>query len=368
MPGRVINQSHRLIVNRKRRTSLLFAALLAITFLATACNPATETPPPPTANTIPDILPVEVPLDQNLGFRHLTTQDGLSEGRVWGITQDSSGFMWFATFEGLNRYDGYSFTVYKQERDNPNSPGGVAFLPILEDRQGMIWAGSHNGGGLSRFNPITEQWIRYEHDPDNPSSLSSNNVFSIFEDSSGVLWIGTAGVGLNRFDGETEDGQARFTRYQHDPDDPHSLGSGFPTAIYEDRAGALWISSSEGGISRFNTETETFTQFQHDPEDPNSLSYNFIWSIYQAQSGTLWVGTYGGGLNRFNLETETFTRYQHDPEDPHSLSGNTVVDIREDQAGTLWIATFDGGLNRYHPETDNFTAYQHDPLESSQLE
>ena len=318
-------------------------------------------------STASDLPPVEVPLIQRLRFSHLKTEDGLSEGRVWDMTQDSNGFMWFATFEGLNRYDGYTFTVYKQERDNPNSPGGSAFLPIYEDRQGMIWTGSHNGGGLSRFNPTTEQWTRFQHDLDDPSSLSSNNVFSILEDSSGVLWIGTAGVGLNRFEGETEDGKAHFTRYQHDPDDPHSLAPGFPTVIYEDRAGDLWISSSGGGLSRFDPQTETFTRYQHDPEDFNSLSFDFVWSIYQDQSGTLWVGTYGGGLSRFNPETESFTRYQLDPEDPHSLSGNTVVGIREDQAGTLWIATFDGGLNRYHPESDNFTSYQHDPLDPRSL-
>ena len=361
--------------NRKLKQILFPACLFVLVVMAAACGDssppsAIEASPQPTVTPAAietEPPPVEVPLDQNLHFSHLTTEDGLSEGRVWDIMQDSSGFMWFATFEGLNRYDGYSFTVYKQERNNPNSPGGVAFLPIHEDRHGMIWAGSHNGGGLSRFNPITEQWTRFQHNPDDPQSLSSNNVFSILEDSNGVLWIGTAGVGLNRFDGETEDGQAHFTRYQHDPDDSQSLGSGFPTSIYEDGAGSLWISSSESGLSRFDPQTESFTHFQNDPENPDSLSYDFIWSVYQDQSGTIWVGTYGGGLNHFNPETETFTRYQHDPEDPHSLSGNTVVDIQEDQAGALWIATFDGGLNRYNPESDNFTAYQHDSLDPRSL-
>ena len=306
-----------------------------------------------------------LPTGQDLSFEHLTVQDGLSQGRVWGITQDSRGFMWFATLEGLNRYDGYEFQVYRQERDNPNSPGGTVFWKILEDRDGMIWAASV-GGGLSRFDPTTDQWRRYQHDPSDLNSLGSNSVYSLLEDSAGVLWIGTE-VGLNRFDGETEDGQARFTRFENDPDDPHSLGSGWLPSIHEDRSGVLWISTSEGGLNRFDPQTETFSRYLHDPEDPDSLSYDFVFAIHEDQSGVLWVGTYGGGLNRFDPETETFARYQHNPEDPHSLSGDIVTDVLEDPSGTLWIATFDGGLNRYHPESDSFSSYQHDPFDAHSL-
>jgi signal transduction histidine kinase/streptogramin lyase/DNA-binding response OmpR family regulator len=308
-----------------------------------------------------------VPLSQYLRFGHLTTDDGLPEGRVWGITQDNRGFMWFTTLGGLTRYDGYEFKVYQQEPDNPNSPGGTAFWTVHEDRQGMIWAGSARGGGLSRFDPTTEQWTRFQHDPDDPHSLSSNNVWDIAEDSGGDLWIGTDEGGLNRFEGQTEDGQGRFARYQHDPDDPRGLGADFAIWIYEDRAGILWIGTSGGGLNRFDPQTEVFTRYRHDPEDLDSLSHDFVFPIYEDQSGDLWVGTYGGGLNRFDRETETFTRYQHDPEDPSSLSGNMIVDIREDQFDTLWIATFDGGLNRYRPESDSFTSYQHDPVDSRSL-
>ena len=93
--------------------------------------------------------------------------------------------MWFATWDGLNRYDGYELKVYRQERDNPNSPGGNAYFAVYEDRQGIIWAGSQGGGGLSRFDPSTEQWTRFQYDPDDPHSLGSNNVYAITEDSSG---------------------------------------------------------------------------------------------------------------------------------------------------------------------------------------
>jgi PAS domain S-box-containing protein len=299
-------------------------------------------------------------LGQTLRFEHLTTEDGLSEGRVWGITQDSQGFMWFATWDGLNRYDGYEFRVYKQDPASINGPGGSAFWVVYADQAGMIWAGSPTGHGLSRFDPTTEQWTVYLHDDEDAQSLGSNNVYAIFEDSTGVLWVGTEGGGLNRLDGVTEDGQAHFTRYQHDPNNTHSLASDFVASIYEDGSGVLWIGAYGGGLHRFDRETETFVRYQHDPQNPQSLSDNRVYSIYEDQFGVLWVGTYGGGLNRFEPEAGVFVRYQPDPKDPHSLSGNTITGIQEDRSGTLWIGTFDGGLDRYNRETDTFSTYQHE--------
>jgi len=258
------------------RQILILTLLIVITAIATACDlstsPVRAEPTPQSsasqAFTTSEVAPVEVPLDQNLRFGHLTTLDGLSEGRVWDITQDSKGFMWFASFDGLNRFDGYEFEVFKEERDNLNSPGGNAFFALQEDLDGMLWVGSALGGGLSRFDPVTEQWTRFQHDPDDPNSLSNDNVYSVFEDSEGTIWIGTDGGGLNRFDGESEDGKGQFTHFLHDEDDPNSLGSDFAIFIYEDRAGELWVSTVGGGLNQFDRETETFTRYPHDPDDP----------------------------------------------------------------------------------------------------
>jgi len=307
------------------------------------------------------------PLGQTPRFERLTTADGLSEGRVWGITQDSHGFMWFATADGLNRYDGSDFQIYKQDPDSTNGPGGTTFRVVYADQAGMIWAGSSTGHGLSRFDPTTEQWTVYLHDENDPQSLSSNDIHALFEDSSGVLWVGTSGGGLNRLDGITDDGRAHFTRFQNEPDDAHSLGADTVVSIYEDRSGVLWVGTFGGGLNRLDRETGTFVRYQHDPEDPHSLTNNQVFSIYEDRFGALWVGTYGGGLNRLDPETGSLARYQHDPEDPHSLSGITVTGIAEDRAGTLWIGTFDGGLNRYNRATDTFSSYHHDILDDRTL-
>jgi signal transduction histidine kinase/ligand-binding sensor domain-containing protein len=281
---------------------------------------------------------------------------------VTGILQDRKGFLWLATSEGLNKYDGYSFKVYKHDPDDPHSLGDNMIWAIYEGRAGLLWIGT-DGGGLNRFDPQTERFTRYRHDPDDPHSLSHNVVQSIYEDRAGTLWVGTNGGGLNRFDPQTE----RFARYRHDPDDPYSLGSDTVWTIYEDRAGVLWIGTWGGGLNRFDPQTERFTRYQHNPDDPHSLSNNVVWAIYEDRAGRLWIGSNGGGLDRFDPETERFIHYQHDSEDPDSLSDNIVQPIYEDRTGALWIGTNSGGLNRFDPETGQFIRYQHDPADPHSL-
>jgi ligand-binding sensor domain-containing protein len=188
-----------------------------------------------------------------LVFEEISIEQGLSQSIVFCIIQDQKGFMWFGTEDGLNKYDGYTFTVYR-------------------------------------------------HDPNQPNSLSYNEIRTIYEDSSGVLWIGTFYGGLNKFDAEKE----LFIHYQNDPDDPNSLSHNNVKTVFEDRLGVLWI-GTEGGLNKFNRKTGQFTRYLSDPNNPNSLSHNVVRAIYQDQSGLLWIAT-EGGLNKFDRETETVTR------------------------------------------------------------
>jgi ligand-binding sensor domain-containing protein len=167
-------------------------------------------------------------------FQHISPEDGLSEGRVWGIVQDRRGFLWFTSMDGINRYDGREFRVYKYDPANTNSPGSTVYRRVLEDSRGMLWFGSL-GEGLSRFDPETEQWTNYRHDPQDPNSLSGDAIWAIAEDQSGGVRIGTEANGLNRFDYDT----GLFARYQHDPDDPNSLSANQALAVIVDRSGAV---------------------------------------------------------------------------------------------------------------------------------
>jgi signal transduction histidine kinase/ligand-binding sensor domain-containing protein len=354
-------------------------------------------------------------------FEHLTIEDGLANNFVWRIVQDSRGFLWFATRDGLSRYDGYEFTNFRHQ-----GPGTVShndIWAVYEDRAGTLWVGTY-GGGLNKFDHATQTFAYYRHDPQNPNSLSDDHVRAMYEfsDEPGILWIATYGGGLNRFDTKkeifthyrhdpnpdlpflsskgksghslpndqiwcmyedkagnlwlgtygglavmnptqrrnaTNQTAIAFTTYRHDPKNPKSLSAGVVTSILEDRHGSFWVGTGEGGLNLFDRENGTFTHFLHDPNDPKSLSNNSVRPIFEDRDGNLWIGTYGGGLNRFDHATRTFARYQHNPSDPLSLSNNVIRAIYEDNAGTTWIATFGGGLNKLRK--DKFVHYRHEP-------
>ena len=150
---------------------------------------------------------------QQIRFERISLEQGLSQNSVNCILQDHQGFMWFGTQDGLNRYDGYSFTVYKHELLDSNSLSDNYVSTIYEDAAtpNTLWIGTR-GGGLNQFDRATERFTRFVNDPKKPHSLSHNNVQSMCADSAGTLWIGTWGGGLNRFDRGTE----HFTRFVND--------------------------------------------------------------------------------------------------------------------------------------------------------
>jgi len=368
----------------------LLRLLIIVVLSATACSgmatpvsPEPATTPTESLPALEETAPTDVETDtktehsqtgdalhsqrapnNDIKFERISIEQGLSQSSVLCILQDSKGFMWFGTEDGLNRYDGYSFRVHKHVPEDLNSLSNNIVRSIYEDQSGALWIGTD--GGLNKFDRKNGQFIRYQNDPNDPHSLSDNYVTSIYEDQSGMLWIGTDG-GLNKFD--RENGQ--FIRYQNDPNDPHSLSDNYVTSIYEDRAGVIWIGTHGGGFSRFDRETEHFSHYQfsyyqNDPHDPNSLSHHTVSSIREDQAGVLWIGTWGGGLNKFDRETEEFVHYQADPNDPHSLSDDDIFSIHENQAGGLWIGT-GGGLDKLDRETDQFIHHQNDPNDPHSL-
>ena len=135
------------------------------------------------------VLPYVLSAQNNdLVFEHLTIEDGLSNNFIRDIAQDSSGFMWFATEDGLNKYDGYKFTVYRHNPDDPASlsENKVEVLQVAEN--GIIWVGT-NGGGLNAFNPLTEKFIHYNMDPDNPHLVGKEYIYDLYLDKNDRLWF-----------------------------------------------------------------------------------------------------------------------------------------------------------------------------------
>ena len=189
-------------------------------------------------------------LARDLKFTHLTTNDGLSQGYVTAILQDRRGFMWFATRDGLNRYDGNAFVVYK---NNPNDPGSLSsnfIQDLMEDDHGYLWIATNTG--VNKFDPKTERFTRYLHDPDNPNSIGGAYVTSIARDSRGYLWFGTDDSGLDKFDPTT----GTFTHYRNDSDGQFV---GRITQVIADSHGDIWF-VGERGLFHLNPATGQITR------------------------------------------------------------------------------------------------------------
>ena len=333
-------------------------------------------------------------------FRHLTTKDGLSKNSVICIFQDSRGFLWFGTEDGLNRYDGYEFKVFKASI-NDNSISDNWIWDILEDNNRVIWLATWNGltkydmkngrftkffpdstdsnsisgvrpsslcsgkrndiwiatwgGGLDRYDPETGKFKAFHHDPNDIQSIPGEYVRYVFVDSRNRLWAGTWS-GLAVTDDPYSD-HVKFTRFSHKTNDPSSIGSNKVKVIFEDRSGLIWIGTMGGGLNLFNENDSTFIKFTNDNNDSTSISSNDITAIYEDSKHRLWIGTPENGLNLLNRDKKSFIRIRNIPDNPNSLKSNNVYSIFEDRSGLLWIGA--GGINILKVHNDIFRNFKH---------
>jgi PAS domain S-box-containing protein len=297
---------------------------------------------------------------QKIRFEHLSIENGLSQNSVLCIAQDRKGFMWFGTYEGLNRYDGYEFKVYKFEIGNPYSLSNNTVQSIYEDRSGVLWIGTE--GGLDKYDPERDGFIHFKNNINDSNSVSSDRIQWISEDTSGILWIGTFGGGLNQFDKERK----RFIRYQNNPEDPLSIGSNNVLCVYIDRLGNPCV-ATDRGVNRFDRSRNQFVRYQYDSKNPHSLSRNNAYRVFEDKTGDLWIGLWGGGLDRFDRKKDQFIHYGNNSNDHHSLSNDVVRSIYEDQTGCLWIGTWGGGLDQFDRENNRFIHNQTNQNDPSSL-
>ena len=294
-----------------------------------------------------------------LRFSRLTTKEGLSSNQTYHVAQDRYGFIWFASADGLNRFDGSDHKVYRHNPEDPSSISSNIVRAMIVDRNGDPWLGTY-GGGLNHYDQEMDVFNRYQNSPDDPNSLSSNLIRSVYEDRNGAIWVGTA-KGLNRLDRKS----GRFTYFQHDPEDSNSLSHNLVWSIHQDSAGTMWV-GTQNGLNSFDPTTEQFVRYHHDPDDSSSLSHDTIREVFEDSSGVLWLST-PGGLCKFDKDRTRFTSYRHDSKDPLSLSANVVTGVYEDRAGRLWVSTWGGGLNRFDRDTETFVHFRHDPSDPYSL-
>lgn len=357
------------------------------------------------------LLVFKTEAQSNINFNYLTVENGLSQSAVVCIFQDSKGFMWFGTQDGLNRYDGYKFKIFKNNPSDPQSLTDNFIFSIFEDQSNTLYIETQSGN-FHKYNPLTEsftvvptdsinlvgarietikallvesngvKWTgglsalvglkredtkagqisEFRYDSSNPSSIADDKVYSVYRDNNDNLWVGTFS-GLSKLDEKT----GKFTHFKNNPNDPNSISDNWVWPILEDSRGNLWIGTVRGGLNKFNPETKTFTSYKTDPDNPKSINDNFIFSIYEDRSGIIWVGTNTGGVNYFNSSSNLFEHFFNKPNDKNSLSDNSVRSMFVDKEGNYWIGTEKGGLDKFNYKTKRFTNFSHNPANSNSL-
>jgi len=326
-----------------------------------------------------------------LSFGHLTIDDGLSQNSVNCIHQDRNGFLWFGTHDGLNRYDGYEFIHYRNERNNSNSISNNYIYDIHEDDDGILWIATF-GGGLNSLNPTTGEINRIEMISNDSVAFPGTSLFSICEYPKGILWIGS-GEGLIRFDKKTR--QANIFLEQITPDGIFEYN--YVGIVNPDETGNLWL-QCDSGLARFDTKTLTVEYFQRglfsnafemgnilDIERIDNILYivcvaglveinleektdklllpatvveaggqtPVFQEILPLGNQRFAIGT-NLGLIIFNAITSKSNLYQNNAADDKSLSHNRVFSLYNSLDGILWIGTRNG-LNTIETEKPNFT-------------
>jgi len=313
--------------------------------------------------------------DTNVKFERISIESGLSHSTVYCMAQDSSGFLWFGTADGLNRYDGYSFKTYRKKLLDSTSISNNYIRTLYVDRTGNLWVGT--ASGLNLFDYLHERFIRISFDSTRATNIVNENIYSICEDTTGSLWIGTSG-GLSRFDRNKNS----FTNYVHNEQDPGSLSNNNAFVLLIDQSGSLWVGTHGGGLNRFISGEKRFEHVMNDPKNPHSLGADIILSLFEDKAGNIWIGTVGGGLNMLPSTYDSvsrFIRYIHDPKNSNSLTHTGITSVAQDKFGYIWVTTLEGlnkmiipsekknDSDRYNPSNVRFLRYKHDAVNSSSL-
>ncbi|HVU94276.1 MAG TPA: two-component regulator propeller domain-containing protein [Puia sp.] len=331
----------------------------------------------------------------DLNFVNFSSTNGLSSNNINSIIKDRYGYMWFATEDGLNRFDGINFTVYNHNELDTNSLATNQLQTLYEDPQGNLWVGtnrtlslydrqkdcfhnfniangtavraicSDNAGhlwigsyaGLILYDPVRHTAKQYTSDSAGPGHLLSNTVISLFLDSKGRLWVG-GNTGLYLYQAATDN----FKRFSNDPADPASISDNAVKAITEDNNGHLWVGTNEGGLDLLLPDGIHFRRFKYSKTDRQSLASNRIYSVRPDSNGDLWLGT-EEGLNIFDPYTAKVRRITGNDRNKYSLKGRAVRSIYIDRMGIYWVGTVQGGVNKYDKNLGFFNLVQYNSFD-----
>jgi ligand-binding sensor domain-containing protein len=343
---------------------------------------------------------------ENIRFDRILSENtkiekGLSQNSVQCILQDRKGYIWFGTWDGLNKYDGYRFIIY----DKDNKLSGQTVNCLLEDDEGYLWIGTDEG--LNRYDRRHNVFRQYRHDPADSASLVNDFVTTLIQDEEGYIWIGTQS-GLSRLDKKT----GIFLSFLNKPLDNTLLKSNFINDMCFDDRDFLWI-ATRIGLIKLDNRMSQLTRLFSIPDDENGLPDNFVRCVYKASDGYILVGT-NAGLSRLNPATSLFEKdfpgavntinlnavpvnkiledsqhnlwigtdgsglyvssprngkaahYELNSDVSNSLSNNRVLSLMEDHSGTVWVGTFIG-VNKFDRHSSKFGVYRNTPNDNNSL-
>ena len=290
----------------------------------------------------------------NINFKNITSEDGLSQGTVETIIQDDQGYIWLGTNDGLCRYNGYEFKIYKHDEELENSITNNYIVDIKQDNSGNIWVGTANG--LSKIDTKTDLITNYNMN-DEEKSLSHYNIGDILITKSGDVLVGTSD-GLNIYNEKKDEFYRIFNK---DSD----LSSQFIRSLAEDENQNIWVATNNGidKIDIKNNKNIISFKTGHGKFD---ISENDIYVVRYDPKGYIWAGALKEGLNRIDINTNEVKQYKNDDRDEKSLPGNYVKDILRDSSGNLWVGT-DNGLAKYNEQTENFATYKNKIYDKTSL-
>lgn len=332
-------------------------------------------------------------------FAQIHMEQKEANSNVLCIFQDSRGFIWLGTTDGLSKYDGYKFMLYEHDNNDKYSLIDNQIKGIVEDSKGNLWLGTANG--ISKFDYANERFTNFFIDSLNPDR---NRINTLLIDQQDYLWIGTDGGGLVKFNElegrftfleyaplkkdprenahrkimamsmdrfkqlwlatgyglfkfEMSKNSNQFTHYVHNPTNKKSIVSNQLSSVLADISGDIWVGTNDGNIDKWDLSTGEFVHQPFQKGDKNNASFIDIRTLYQTQDGVVWCGGYSSGLNSIDPKTGNVQRYLADTSIPFSISSNDISLIYEDRAGVLWIATAGGGLDKLDRKASKFDIY-----------
>lgn len=323
-----------------------------------------------------------------LNFKHIGLNQGLSNSTIECIFQDDKGFIWIGTRDGLNKYDGYQILVYKNKTNDQTSLSDNFIKYIYQDLNKNIWIGTSSG--LNKFNPDQNNFSRHLF-KSKQATFQHQNISAILEDKNNNLWIGTIGNGLilldlhsnkNRKSAKQIAGLSDSVVNSIYKDENENLwiatNKGLDyldvlknkitkinhfkslniKTIKADKEGKLWLGSEDSGLYSYQISSKESTHYKQEYLSKNSIGSNLIRAITIDKNNHVWIGCINGGLNKLDPKTGIFNNYKYEAGNLSSLSQRTVSALLEDKQGNLWIGTHRGGLNLYSPEAEKFNIIQ----------